>query len=236
MLRTIYWFLYFFGFLLYSIPTLNRLKSLDTSIDIEERDKKIHKLPQHWARRLVEITNSTVKVNGLENIPDGPVLFISNHQGNFDIPVLLGYVGKPMGFISKVEVKKIPIVPKWMKVMNCIFINRKDRRQAIMSIKEGAETLKKGHSLVIFPEGTRSKGGKVAEFKAGSLRLATDSGVPIVPIAIQGTYKIMEHGGLFMKPADVEVSILPPLYETDNQNAKELAKELQELISAKVTP
>lgn len=235
MLRTIFWFLYFFGFLLYSIPTLNRLKKLDTNLTVQERDKKIHKLPQHWAKRLVEITNSQVKVNGTENLPDGPVLFVSNHQGNFDIPVLLGYVNKPMGFISKIEVQKLPIVPRWMEVMNCVFINRKDRRQAILSIKEGAEKLKKGHSLVIFPEGTRSKGGEVAEFKAGSLRLATDSGVPIVPIAINGTYKIMEHGGVFMKPSNVEVSILSPIFDTENQNVKELAKELHTLISTKIT-
>ncbi len=235
MLRTIFWFLYFFGFLLYSIPTLNRVKKLDPTLNVQERDKIIHQLPQHWAKRLVDITRSQVKVNGTENLPDGPVLFVSNHQGNFDIPVLLGYVNKPMGFISKVEVQKIPIVPRWMEVMNCVFINRKDRRQAILSIKEGAEKLKEGHSLVIFPEGTRSKGGEVAEFKAGSLRLATDSGVPIVPIAINGTYKIMEHSGLFMKPSNVEVSILPPI-GTENRNVKELAKELQTLISKKITP
>lgn len=236
MLRTFYWFLYFFGFLLYSIPTLNKLKKLDSSLDVKHKDQIIHQLPQHWAKRLVEITNSTVKVNGVENLPEGPVLFVSNHQGNFDIPVLLGFLNKPMGFISKVEVKKIPIVPKWMEVMNCIFINRKDRRQAILSIKEGAETLKRGHSLVIFPEGTRSKGKEVAEFKTGGLRLATDSGVPIVPIAINGTYKIMEHGGRFMRPSNVEVSILPPIFETENQNVKELAKELQTKISSKITP
>ena len=236
MLRTIYRFLYFFGFLLYRIPTLNRLKKLDPSLDVQEKDKIIHQLPQYWARRLVEMTNSTVKVNGVENLPEGPVLFVSNHQGNFDIPVLLGFLNKPMGFISKVEVQKIPIVPRWMEVMNCIFIDRKDRRQAIQSIKEGAETLKKGHSLVIFPEGTRSKGEELAEFKTGGLRLATDSGVPIVPIAINGTYQIMEHGGLFMKPSNVEVSILPPIMETKNRNVKELANELQTMISTKITP
>ncbi|QOR65154.1 1-acyl-sn-glycerol-3-phosphate acyltransferase [Cytobacillus suaedae] len=236
MLRTIFWFLYFFGFLLYSIPTLNRLKKLDPSLSVQERDRKVHQLPQHWSKKLVEITKSQVKVKGTENLPEGPVLFVSNHQGNFDIPVLLGYVDKPMGFISKIEVKKLPIVPRWMEVMNCVFINRKDRRQAILSIKEGAEKLKKGHSLVIFPEGTRSKGGEVAEFKAGSLRLATDSGVPIVPIAINGTYKIMEHGGVFMRPANVQVNILPPIFDTENRNVKELAKELQNIIATNVSP
>ena len=76
-----------------------------------------------------------------------------------DIPVLLGYLNKPIGFVSKAEIKKFPVVPTWMELMNCVFMDRSDRRQSLKAIKDGIELLKNGHSIVIFPEGTRSKGG-----------------------------------------------------------------------------
>src|SRR5699024_1808110 len=99
----------------------------------------------------------------------------------------MGYLGVPHGFIAKVELTKFPIVSQWMKEMKCIFMDRSDRRQSLQSIKEGINILKNGHSMVIFPEGTRSKSDAMGEFKAGSMTLATKSGVPIVPITISGS-------------------------------------------------
>ncbi|PMU48000.1 1-acyl-sn-glycerol-3-phosphate acyltransferase, partial [Pseudomonas sp. GP01-A3] len=83
---------------------------------------------------------------------------------------------KPIGFIAKMEITKLPIVPGWMEQMHCVFMDRSDRRQSLKAIKDGVEKLKNGHSLVIFPEGTRSKGTQMGEFKSGSLHLATKSG------------------------------------------------------------
>lgn len=232
MIRSIYWFMYFFGFLVYSMPSLRKVKSLPSSMSTVERDYKIHEVPKRWARDLVNLTGSTVTVKGAENLPEGPVLFVSNHQGNFDIPVLMSSIEKPFGFISKVEVKKIPLVPKWMEAMNCIFIDRSNRRQAVQSIKDGVQTLKEGHSLVVFPEGTRSKGGAVAEFKAGGLRMALDAKVPIVPVTINGTYKIMEQNRFGFTPAHVEVIIGRPLVKhmEEKTDGKELADFIRETI------
>lgn len=212
MLRMLWWFVYFFGYLIYSLPTIKKVKGLDQTMPVEERDTIIHHKPKHWAKSLVSITGSSIKVIGEEKIPSGPVLFVSNHQGNFDVPILIGFLHKPIGFISKEEVKKIPFIPRWMEAMNCVFIDRKDRRKAIQSIREGIATLREGHSLVIFPEGTRSKGDVMGEFKKGGLKLAIESRVPVVPVTISGSYKIMEQSKFGFQPANVTVTISDPIY------------------------
>lgn len=232
MLRTIWWFVYFFGYLIYSLPTIKKVKKLDPTLTVEEKDTIIHQKPKHWAKTLVKLTGSEIEVIGEEKIPQGPVLFVSNHQGNFDVPILIGFLQKPLGFISKVEVKKIPLVPRWMEAMNCVFIDRKDRRKAIQSIREGVQTLKDGHSLVIFPEGTRSKGNEMGDFKKGGLRLATDSKVPVVPITISGSYRIMEESKFGFQPAHVMVTVHDPIFlpEDEKVDGNQLGMEIQNKI------
>ncbi|CAG9622003.1 lysophospholipid acyltransferase family protein [Sutcliffiella rhizosphaerae] len=232
MLRTLWWFLFFFGYMIIHLPSINKAKKISESLSLEESDRIIHEKPKTWAKELVRITGTNVEVIGEQNIPDGPVLFVSNHQGNFDVPILIGFIPKPFGFISKVEVKKIPFIPKWMEAMNCVFIDRKDRRKAVQSIREGVATLKKGHSLVIFPEGTRSKGNVMSEFKKGGLRLATESKVPIVPVSISGSYKIMEESKFGFKAANVKVTIHNPIFLDDKEkvDGNELGMQVKKII------
>ena len=208
------------------------MEKIDTPMTVEEKDTLMHQKPKHWAKTLVKLTGSHIEVVGQEKIPNGPVLFVSNHQGNFDVPILIGFLEKPLGFISKVEVKKIPLIPRWMEAMNCVFIDRKDRRKAVQSIRDGIATLKKGHSLVIFPEGTRSKGDEMGEFKKGGLRLATDSKVPVVPITISGSYKIMEEKKFGFQPAQVKVTIHDPIFlpQDEKVDGNQLGIEIQEKI------
>lgn len=232
MFRLIAFLGYMVGFLIYSLPILSRMKKLSKELPVAERDRLIHQVPAKWSRTIMKITGSTVDVKGQELIPDGPVVFVCNHEGDFDIPVLLAFIEKPFGFISKVEVKKAPIISSWMEVMNCVFIDRTDRRSAVKSIRDGIEVLKNGHSLVIFPEGTRSKGGPVAEFKKGSLRLAKDSGVPIVPIGIRGTSDIFEKNGRLVRPAHVQINICQPIDPDTirNSDMQDLAEDIRQVI------
>lgn len=209
-MRTMAFFLYFFGYLFYSIPFLNKARKFnDNSLTVEEQDQFKQTHAKKWASKLVQISGANVTVLGEENIPSGSVLIVANHEGNFDIPVLISSLKKPFGFISKIEVKKIPVVYRWMEVMNCVFMDRKDRRQSIKAIRSGIALMKEGHSIAVFPEGTRSKGGPVGEFKAGSLRLATDAKSPIVPVVIKGTSQLMEKNNNWIKPGDVTLSVLP---------------------------
>lgn len=232
MLRLVFIFLYMSGYLVYSIPKLRRMQALPKGMSARERDRLVQETPKKWSETIMKMTGSKVEVREEQNLPEGPVLIVSNHEGDFDIPLLLGFLNKPFGFISKIEVKKVPVLSKWMDVMNCVYLDRKDRRQAVRSIREGVRLLKDGHSILIFPEGTRSKGGPIGEFKSGSLRLAKDAGVPIVPISIEGTADVFEKNGRLIKPANIILTICPPILFKDYQDKdlKIVAEELREMI------
>lgn len=211
MLNSIKTFSFLFGYLPVAAMKLKSFQKKKPHLTIEEYDALIHTEPRKWATGIMKRTKSEVAVTGLELLPDVPVLFVSNHEGNFDIPVILSGIPKPFGFISKKEVKKLPVIPVYMEDMNCVFIDRTDRKSALKSISDTAEKLKEGHSILIFPEGTRSKGNGIGDFKAGFMRIATDAGVPIVPLAIRGTADIMEKNNNKILPAKVSLQILEPI-------------------------
>lgn len=225
MLRSIVWYIVFFCSLIFKIPALIRTKMLTKKDLEEERDKLVYKVTTSWANTLLKAAGVKVTVHGLENIPkDTNVLYIGNHQGNFDIPIYMSQIPGLKGFVSKIEVKKIPGVRTWMEYMYCVFMDRSSLRKAAEAIIEGVKILKKGHSLVIFPEGTRSRGDKMGELKAGSFKLAIKSKVPIVPVTMNGSYKIMEDSKKkwIIKPAHVDLYIHPAI-ETANLTREEQA-------------
>lgn len=199
---------------------------------LKERDEIVDQKVLQWCTTLLRLAGVKVHVEGKENIPKEPAIFVGNHQGYFDIPILLTSLDRPHGFISKIEVMKIPLVRTWMKHLNCVFIDRKNPRQSVTALNQTADYLKQGYSTVIFPEGTRSKGGPIGEFKPGGFKIAYKSGAPIVPIAMNGSYRIMEQNNSWIKPAEVTVRILSPI-ETKNlskQEVNQLAKTVEDLI------
>ncbi|MPM15003.1 hypothetical protein SDC9_61368 [bioreactor metagenome] len=239
MLRSIAWYVVFFMGLLRSIPSMIKTKRFDEKDMAEEKERLTFKATSAWANSLLKVAGVRVNVHGLENLPkDQNVLFIGNHQGNFDIPIYISKIPVPKGFVSKIEVKKIPGVSTWMEYMHCVFMDRSNLRKAGEAIIQGVKVLKNGHSLVIFPEGTRSKGDKMGEFKAGSFKLATKSKVPIVPVTMSGSYKIMESNKRkwIIKPANVDLYIHPAI-ETTNLTKEEqdiLPKKVYEIVKSKL--
>lgn len=99
-----------------------------------------------------------------------------------------------IGFIAKQQIRKTPLVGSWMKESRSVFIDRENPRQMVAAIDAGVENLKKGFPMVIFPEGTRSLSSTMGKFKKGSLKLATKIGAPIVPMTIDGSYRVLEVG------------------------------------------
>lgn len=232
MFKTIAGFIKIIYNLIKTRTKLKVAKQLDTDGKIVERDELVSAGVSDWARYMVKISGSTVEIVGEDLIPqDTAVVFVGNHQGYFDIPILLGYIKKTKAFIAKIEILKVPILSQWMKLMQCTFLDRKDMRQSVRAMREAVETVKKGYSLVIFPEGTRSKGGPVAEFKAGSFKLAIKAGVPIVPITIDGSWRIFEHTGKFAK-SHVKVTIHPaiPIADLSREELTELPNIVREKI------
>lgn len=131
-------------------------------------------------------------IHGKENIPEEACLFVSNHQSYFDVLAIMVAAGKPMGFVAKEELKKLIYFRYWLAMGNCVFINRKNPREGLKAINKASENIKNGSSMVIFPEGTRSRSAEIGEFKKGSMKVATKAGAKIVPIAVKGTYKAYE--------------------------------------------
>ncbi|MBO4508132.1 MAG: 1-acyl-sn-glycerol-3-phosphate acyltransferase [Spirochaetaceae bacterium] len=166
---------------------------------IKERDELAFSIAQNWGRNLIKSVGgkeTTVTVIGQENIPsDTSVVFIANHQSFLDIPLMFGYAGRQAGFISKAEFSKIPIFADWMRILQCIFLKRGNPKQSIQAMADGVENIKRGYSMMIFPEGHRSKSSEVHEFHAGSFKLAYRAEVPIVPVTISNTYKMYEETG-----------------------------------------
>lgn len=235
MLRMAKTFGYIIGYAALVTSQLNKVKSKKYQInDVRKQDEMIHLYAQKWSSRILESAGTNIHVTGNTKPLDEPVLYIANHEGNFDIPVLIKHLPQPFGFISKKEVENIPFLKPWMEEMNCIYLDRTNRRASLQMIKDGINKLREQHSLLIFPEGSRSKGGPMQEFKAGSFKLAKSAKVKIIPIAIYGTSNIMEkQNAKKIVPSDVYVHILDPVSPEifDDHTMQEVSQYVQEKIS-----
>ncbi len=235
MLRTTKTIGYIIGYAALVSSQLNKVKHKKSLInDVRKQDEMIFLYAKRWASRILDSAGVTTHLSGNTEPFDEPVLYISNHEGNFDIPVLITHLPQPFGFISKTEVQNIPFLSPWMEEMNCIYLDRSNRRASLQMIKDGINKLKEQHSLLIFPEGSRSKGGEMQEFKAGSFKLAKSAKVKIVPIAIYGTSKIMEaQDSKKMVPGDVYVHILDPIEPSifEDKTMQEVSQFVQGKIS-----
>ena len=166
-----------------------------------------------WARSIIFLSRVRVRVEGLENIPEGPCIFMSNHQSYFDVICLIAYLPRPARFVAKRILKFIPIFGQLMWATGHIIIDRKNPKQAWAELDRAVEKIKKGTSVLIFPEGTRSPDHRLGEFKKGGFVLAIKSGVPIVPISITGTQSMMPKGKYsFKRPELIEIKIREPIY------------------------
>lgn len=172
----------------------------------------MHKIARFWGKSILVVSRIKVSVKGLSNIdPSSPYIYMPNHQSNFDIPVLLGHLTVQFRWLAKKELFKIPIFGHAMRNVGYISIDRSDRQSAFESLKVAAEKIKSGVSVLIFPEGTRSRDGKIRPFKKGGFVMAIDSGVPIVPVVITGTRSIMPKGRFRVYPGHVSMVIHKPI-------------------------
>ncbi|MCL2617048.1 MAG: 1-acyl-sn-glycerol-3-phosphate acyltransferase [Defluviitaleaceae bacterium] len=235
-MRNFWLYIYAIFWLLGTVPALLSLPRKKKVLSQQEYYAVSYGVGRRFGLAMLKFTGSSVSVSGLEKIPAGPVLFVSNHPSFFDIAVFLGHIPKMAGFIAKYEISKIPILKRWMLEYGCVFMDRSDIKKSAKAINDGIELLRSGHSQIIFPEGTRSQGREVLDFKAGSFKLATKAKVPIVPITIDGTYKIYETGGGRVHATDVQVYIHDPIDTVGltNEEAVALPGVVRDLICSKL--
>jgi 1-acyl-sn-glycerol-3-phosphate acyltransferase len=184
----------------------------------------IHRIARFWGRSILVVSRIKVTVDGLSSIdPQRPYIYMPNHQSNFDIPVLLGHLTVQFRWLAKMELFKIPIFGHAMRKAGYISIDRNNRESAFKSLELAAEKIRSGVSVLIFPEGTRSRDGKIQAFKKGGFVMAIESGVPIVPIIISGARAIMTKGKFRVNPGRIRMSIQKPIdtttYSRDTKEA-----------------
>jgi 1-acyl-sn-glycerol-3-phosphate acyltransferase len=171
-------------------------------------------------------------VSGRDHLDDNETyLFVANHQSNLDPPLIFCNVGQNVGALAKKELRRVPVLGQGMALAHIIPIDRSNRERAIESTKAGAAELRRGHSLMAFPEGTRSPDGRMREFKKGAFFMAVEAGVRIVPIAINGTRLVMPKGRSATMPGTVSMDILQPV-STSGWNPAEISALIDKVASA----
>lgn len=224
-----------------SIHKLNKLSKNPQNYTMEE---KFSFLQKH-AQKSLNIVDINLNILGKEKIPKEPVLFVMNHSSMLDSFILFASVDRPIGCVIADEPvwRDMPIVSKWANLINCIYINRKDNREALKSIAQASEIIINSNSMAIFPEGdltwVKDPNALVSDFKGGSLKIAYKAKCPIVPLVIKNskeTYEGYQPIGKITS-LDVEVEFLDPVYDhIENPRLKStiLAEDIKNSMISKI--
>jgi 1-acyl-sn-glycerol-3-phosphate acyltransferase len=164
-----------------------------------------------WARLSLALAGARVHIRGTEQLPDGPAIFMSNHQSNFDILALLATLPRQINWIAKKELFDIPVFGPSMRRGGYIPLDRSDGRKALKSMDNAARIIREGKSVVMFPEGTRSRDTRLLPFKRGGFLLALKASVPVVPVTISGSGQVNPAGRTRIYRGTITITLHPPL-------------------------
>ena len=175
----------------------------------------VHWFARWWARTLLWVGRISVRLDGLDNIPAGkPCVLVANHASAADIPILFGSLPIQFRIIAKDSLFHIPVLGWCMRLAGYISVNRSNPKKAMRSLKKAARQIREGYPAVVFPEGTRTRTGELQPFKTGAFLLAIESGVPVVPVGISGSYDILVRGSMKIRPDAQVVLRIGPSIET----------------------
>ncbi len=194
--------------------------------------------PSHWLARtwswlILTTCGVRVSLSGLENLEtERHYIFAANHQSIYDIPILFALLPFSFRILYKESLNRVPFMGWHLYFCGHISVDRSNPVRARQSLERAAKKIKQGTSVVIFPEGTRSKNGSIGRFKQGSFLLAIKSGVPVVPITISESWRIMKRGEVTVHPGTVKVHVERPIpvEELEDGAAIDLAKQVREVV------
>ena len=189
----------------------------------------------NWgARNWLRLSGVKVRVHGREQLDaDQTYVFVANHWSYLDAAPLFAFTGRRMGMIAKKELLNAPILGYSMGFVNVIAIDRSNKERAVQSLSVATERLRAGISFGVCPEGTRAKPGEMLSFKKGAFHMAAQAGVPIAPIALKNTDKLMGKGTGEAWPGTIEMVFLPPVetsWVKDDNDLNALVRQVQEAI------
>jgi 1-acyl-sn-glycerol-3-phosphate acyltransferase len=204
MLRTLFFFATFIPWTLFIIVTGVPVSFLSPDY--------LHAYARFWARVGLRLAGVRLEVEGAGNPPAGQaVIYMPNHQSNFDILALFAGLPGQFRWLAKEELFRIPLFGLAMRRTGYIAVDRADRRKALLSMQEAAQRIAAGTSVVVFPEGTRSPDGHLLPFKKGGFMLALQAQAPVVPVAIAGSHAVMPKGSRWIRGGTIRVAIFPPV-------------------------
>jgi 1-acyl-sn-glycerol-3-phosphate acyltransferase len=188
-----------------------------------------------WTLRLAGVTS---RAEGLENIPPGACLFVANHTSNTDPPAIVGVIPRRVAILLKKSLLSIPIVGPAFRMGDFVAIDRENAEDALSSINLAVRRAKAGLSFLAFPEGTRSRDGRLQPFKQGVFRMAIRAGIPLVPVACAGAHRILPRDRFSIRPGQMVVRFCPPIETAAYQPAQkgELARRVHSTIAAALPP
>lgn len=212
------------------LGTLSLLSAL-----VDRRGHLAHSCARAWSWLILKTTRVSVDISGLDQLPrDTPYLFLSNHQSIYDIPVLFWHLPYQVRIVAKASLGRFPFLGWHLRRSGHVLVDRSNPgNSTMMQIKE---LMRQRVSLVVFPEGTRSADGSVARFRAGIVMLAIEAGLPIVPVAVEGTRHVMRKGRLMTCPGHVRVRVLEPVSTEgwELSKSRELAGVIERRVRADV--
>ncbi len=205
------------------------------STPIDRSGRTFHAMSRYWAKIILWLFGIKVRARGTENIePERRYVYISNHASMFDIPAVVTGIPDDIRFVLKKELTRIPIWGWALKYGHYIVIDRGKARDAIKSLEEAGMRMRQGASVILFAEGTRTRDGKLQPFKRGAISLAVKAGIPVIPVTINNTFKILPKGSWHVKPTDIELVLEKPI-PTDRFTGREGEQQLSQLVREAVS-
>jgi 1-acyl-sn-glycerol-3-phosphate acyltransferase len=202
--------------------------SICTLFDSSGRSYAFH--ARLWARFGLALNNTPVELRGAEHLPDGPFILMSNHQSNFDILSLIATIPRRVYWIAKKELFDIPLFGPSMRRGGYIPLDRSDGRKALKSMDNAAAIIRRGSSVVMFPEGTRSRDGHLLPFKRGGFMLAIRAGVPVIPVTINGSGKVNPGGRIDLFSGRITLTLHPQVAVPEGMKKGEAEEWLMEKV------
>lgn len=178
--------------------------------------------PRWWSRLTCWLALCRIKSSGHENLdPRQSYVFIANHQGAFDIFLIYGFLNQNIKWMQKASLRKIPLVGFASEMAGHVFVDNSNPVARVNTINEAKKKMEDGASIMLFPEGARSRTGKMGRFKRGAYQIAYDLKLPVVPLTLNGPFDVMKRGSLCLRPNKLELVIHKPIF-TENLNESDI--------------
>ena len=192
----------------------------------------LYRVGMGLAYSAARLAGARVKLVGLDKIDlSGTYIFMSNHVSNLDPPILCPLIPRRTSILAKKEIWRIPILGKALDLAEIVPVERENRDAAIQSIRRAGEVMQHHINMTLFPEGTRSRDGRLLPFKKGPFHLAAETGFPIVPITILGTYEMMPKGNVIVRPGTATLVFHPPVDPKQYSSREELMQAVHDVIN-----